>query len=79
MKAIEIKSKTDHTGRLRINYPLHKPERHVRILILMDEEYSSEEEEELWDASIAKNPAFDFLHEPSEDKYSLKDGEPFND
>jgi hypothetical protein len=29
--------------------------------------------------SISKNPSFDFLNEPEEDVYSLKDGEPFND
>jgi len=29
--------------------------------------------------SIQSNPAFDFLKEPSENSYSLTDGEPFND
>lgn len=83
MKAIEIRSKTDKFGHLRIDYQLDKSEHDVRILILMDEDtsgYKSEQEEEkLWMQSIAKNPAFDFLKEPSEDTYSLKDGEPFHD
>lgn len=79
MKAIEIKSKTDKTGHLKINYKLDKSESNVRILILLDEDSSDQEEEKLWMNSISKNPAFDFLNDPMEDIYSLKDGEPFND
>jgi hypothetical protein len=79
MKAIEINSKTDKTGRLKINYKLDKSESNVRILILFDEDSSEEEEEKLWMNSISKNPAFDFLNDSVEDIYSLKDGEPFND
>ncbi len=79
MKAIEIKSKTDKSGHLRIDYKLNTAERNVRILILIDEDKPEQEEEKLWIQSIAKNPAFDFLKEPSEDIYSLKDGKPFHD
>ena len=79
MKAIEINSKTDKTGRLKINYKLDKSESNVRILILFDEDLSEQEEEKLWINSISKNPAFDFLNDPQEEIYSLKDGEPFND
>lgn len=79
MKAIEIKSRTDKTGHLKINYKLDKSESNVRILILLDEDSSDQEEEKLWMNSISKNPAFDFLNDPMEDIYSLKDGEPFND
>jgi hypothetical protein len=79
MKAIEIRSKTDKTGHLKINYKLDKSESNVRILILLDEDFPEQEEEKLWMNSISKNPAFDFLNDPEEDIYSLKDGEPFND
>ena len=79
MKAIEINSKTDKTGHLKINYKLDKSESNVRILILLDEDSSEQEEEKLWMNSISKNPAFDFLNDSEEDIYSLKDGEPFND
>ena len=78
MKAIEIKSGTDKSGRLRIDYKLGESESNVRILILMEED-TPENEEALWMQSIAKNPAFDFLEELSEDLYSSKDGEPFHD
>ncbi|MDO9613512.1 MAG: hypothetical protein Q7J86_03185 [Bacteroidota bacterium] len=43
------------------------------------ENISEIEEEKLWMNSISRNPAFDFLSEPSEDIYTPKDGEPFND
>ena len=79
MKAIEINSKTDKTGHLKINYKLDKSESNVRILILLDEDSSEQEEEKLWMNSISKNPTFDFLNDSIEDIYSLKDGEPFND
>jgi hypothetical protein len=79
MKAIEINSKTDKTGHLKIDYKLDKSESNVRILILLDEDSSEQEEEMLWMNSISKNSAFDFLNDSDEDIYSLKDGEPFND
>jgi hypothetical protein len=73
MKAIEIKSKTDKSGHLKIDYQVGKSDRNVRVLILV-EESSDSDEEKLWLDSISKNPAFDFLEEESEDIYSLKDG-----
>ncbi len=79
MRAIEINSKTDKFGHLKIDYKLNKSERNVRVLILIEEESYEVEEEKLWLNSISRNPAFDFLSEPSEDIYSPKDGEPFND
>ncbi len=79
MKAIEIKSKTDKDGHLKLDYQLGNAELHVRILILVEEEISQEEEENIWMDSLTKNPAFNFLKEPEEDVYSLKDGEPLND
>jgi hypothetical protein len=79
MKAIEINSKTDKTGYLKINYKLNRADSKVRVLILLDDDYSEKEEEGIWINSISKNPAFDFLKDSLEDVYSLKDGEPFND
>lgn len=79
MRAIEINSKTDKYGHLKLDYKLGKSEQNVRILILLDENTYPEEDEKLWLNSVAKNPAFNFLNEPEEDIYSLKDGEPLND
>ena len=78
MKAIEINSRTDKFGHLKIDYKLNKSDRKVRVLILFEDE-KSEYEEKLWMNSISKNPAFDFLNDPKEDIYSLNDGEPLND
>ena len=58
---------------------LDKYESNVRILILLDEDSSEQEEEKLWMNSISKNLTFDFLNDSMEGIYSLKYGEPFND
>lgn len=80
MKAIEINSKTDRKGHLKIDYQLDKSNSDVRVLILLEDDDKNElDEEKLWMKSISKNPAFEFLHDESEDIYSLNDGEPFND
>ena len=78
MKAIEIKSKTDKSGHLKIDYKLNKSNSDVRVLILINDDITEHDEENLWLNSISTNPAFDFLRDSSEDIYSLKDGEPFN-
>lgn len=78
MKAIEIHSKTDKNGRLKIDYKLNKENCNVRVIILIDEP-ETKDDEKIWMESISSNPAFDFLKEPSEDIYSVNDGEPFND
>ncbi len=78
MKAIEIFSKTDKNGHLKIDYKLNKAEKNVRVLILLEEEYP-ELEEKIWLNSISKNPAFDFLKDSAEDVYTINNGEPFDD
>lgn len=78
MRAIEINSKTDKEGHLKIDYKLNKSNSHVRILILLDDD-NEQEEEKLWLKSISNNPAFSYLDDPAEEVYSLNDGEPFND
>ena len=78
MKAIEIKSKTDSSGHLNIEYKLDQANRDVRVLILL-EEGDYPDEEKLWMDSISENPSFDFLNDPAEDIYSLNDGEPLDD
>jgi len=79
MKAIEINTRTDKQGHLKLNYQLNKKDRKVRVIILIDEQSDDIDEEKEWLISIQSNPAFDFLKEPTENIYSLTDGEPFND
>lgn len=78
MKAIEINTKTDKNGHLKIGYNLNKAEKEVRVLILYNEDYSDLDDEKMWIDSISSNPAFHFLNDPDEDIYSLNDGEPID-
>jgi hypothetical protein len=78
MQAIEINSRTDNSGHLRIDIPTKRSNKSVRIIILVGEDEDILEEEKIWLYANSKNPSFDFLHEPEEDIYSLKDGEPLN-
>ena len=76
MKAIEINSKTDKFGYIKIDYKLDQFDKDVRILIFVDDD---DDEEKTWLKSISNNPEFDFLNDPEEDIYSLNDGKPLND
>jgi hypothetical protein len=78
MKAIEINSKTDKNGDLKINYHLHVSDCKVRVLLLIEEE-TDQEEEKVWINAISKNPAYSFLNDPAEDIYSINDGKPLDD
>jgi hypothetical protein len=78
MKAIEINSKTDKKGHLKINYPLRQADKNVRVLILVEEDTEADEER-IWLEAVSKTPAFNFLYEKEEDIYSVNDGEPLYD
>ena len=79
MRAIEINAKTDNHGHLKLNYPLQKNDQKVRVIILIDDNADVDEDEKLWLNVASSSPAFDFLKDPEENIYSIKDGEPFND
>ena len=78
MNAIEIQSKTDDDGNLKIHFPLNRRNQPVRVLVLMDDDISHEDDL-AWLQAIASNPAFEFLADPAEDVYSINDGEPIHD
>ena len=78
MKAIEIKTRTDNTGSLKLDILLKKKNKQVKILILFKEEDEILDDENLWLYANSNNPSFDFLNEPEEDIYSLNDGEPIS-
>ena len=77
MKAIEFKTKTDDQGHLKVNLPLQRNNKEVRLIILFHEEGEENEISE-WLQFNSQNPSFDFLNEPEEDGYSVNDGEPLN-
>ncbi|MCF6352566.1 MAG: hypothetical protein L3J06_06115 [Cyclobacteriaceae bacterium] len=74
MKAIEIESKTDKKGHLKIDYKLNVADCKVKVLILVEDIENKNKEEQLWLKSIANNPAFNFLNDPEEDIYATTDG-----
>ena len=78
MKTIEIHSRTDKKGYLKIDQKLGVAEKNVRVCVFFDEE-KADSEENLYLKFISGNPAFDFLNDPAEDIYSLTDGTPIND
>ena len=48
MKAIEINTRTDKQGHLKLNYQLNKKDRKVRVIILIDEQSDDIDEEKEW-------------------------------
>ncbi|OOG75219.1 hypothetical protein [Algoriphagus sp. A40] len=74
MKAIEIKTITKSDGSISLESTGLKGGIAVRVLILSEDE---ELEEKNYLRFLSNNPALDFLNEPEEDVYSIKDGKPF--
>jgi len=77
MKAVEATGKIDKDGILHLSKPLKDKNRKVKVIVLVPED-DAEMEERVWMEAISRNPAFDFLNDPSEDIYSPKDGKPLN-
>lgn len=78
MSAIEMTGTVDEHHRLHLDgtLPLAGPQR-VRVIVLYPSNGDWDEQE--WLKSAARNPAFDYLHDPSEDIYTADDGEIFRD
>jgi len=51
------------------------PAGRVRLIILVGEDEPSEQE---WLHAATRGGAFDFLDAPEEDRYTLRDGKPFD-
>lgn len=77
-KAIETTATIDKDRRLVLDEPLpvEGPAK-VRVIVLLPENDDVDESE--WLRAASENPAFEFLVEPGEDIYTLKDGKPFHD
>lgn len=74
MKAIESGGFLDDKGFLKLDNPLKIINQKVKVIILIPE--NDEIGDETWLQAISSNPEFDFLHDKTEDIYSLTDGEP---
>ncbi|NOX60806.1 MAG: hypothetical protein GXP42_02490 [Chloroflexi bacterium] len=79
MKAVELTGIVDENQKLQIDgkVPIRGP-KHVRVILLYPMEDDDIGEQE-WLYAAARNPAFDFLREPSEDIYTVDEGRPFHD
>lgn len=75
MKTIEIRSKTNKKGLLKLDLGMKEADKNVKVLILLEDEINEEND---WLKVISNNPAFDFLKEEEEDIYSLEDGKKYN-
>lgn len=77
MKAIEVVGTIEEDGRVRLDeaVPAAVGER-VRLIVLVGDDEPSEEE---WLRAAARGGAFDFLNAPEEERYTLRDGKPFDD
>lgn len=78
LTAIEMTGTVDLQRRLQLDRPLPfaGPAR-VKVIVLYP--LTAEISESEWLTAAARNPAFAYLHETSEDIYSLTDGKPFHD
>jgi hypothetical protein len=74
MKAIEIKAVTNSDGSIFLEPTGLKGGISVRVLILSEEE---ELDEKNYLKFISNNPSLEFLNEPEENVYTIKDGKPF--
>ncbi|WP_288373798.1 hypothetical protein [uncultured Algoriphagus sp.] len=74
MKTIEIKTVTNSDGSISLEPTGLKGGVSVRVLILSEED---ELDEKNYLKFISNNPSLDFLNEPEENVYSIKDGKPF--
>jgi hypothetical protein len=77
MKAIEVVGTLEEGRRVRLDEPL-PPDvvGRVRLIILVDEDEPSDRD---WLRGATQGGAFDFLNAPEEDRYTLRDGKPFDD
>jgi hypothetical protein len=78
LTAIEATGHIDEHRQLRLDEPLPiaGPIR-VRVIVLYP--LVSEPDEQEWLRAAARNPAFEYLKESTEDIYSASDGRPFHD
>ena len=77
MKAIEVVGTIEENGHVRLDAPLPPcVAGRVRLIILLGEDEPTEQE---WLRAAVRSGAFDFMQAPEEDRYTLRDGRPFDD
>ena len=79
MTAIEMTGTVDENHQLKLDgvLPFAGPKR-VRVIVLSPlTEITDELSEMEWLKASLSNSAFDYLHDPEEDIYTVRDGKPF--
>jgi len=77
VKAIEVVGTIEGGRRVRLDEPLPPGVGgRVRLIILVGENEPTDRE---WLEAASQGGAFDFLNAPEEDRYTLRDGRPFDD
>jgi len=77
MKAIEVVGTIEEGRVVRLDEPLPiAVGARVRLIILVAEDEPSEQE---WLRAARQGQAFEFLNTTEEDRYTLRDGKPFDD
>ena len=77
MRAIEVVGTIEAGCRVRLDEPLPPGVAgRVRLIILVGEDEPSDQE---WLHAATQGGGFDFLNAPEEDRYTLRDGKPFDD
>lgn len=76
MKAMEVFGTIGEDRRVRLDEPLPIAiGARVRLIILVAEDESVEQE---WLRAARQGAAFEFLNAPEENRYTLRDGRPFD-
>lgn len=78
-KMLEVMGTIDEQQQLHLDapLPLSGPSR-VRVIIVFPEEADvADVDEKEWLRAARQSSAFDFLKDPTEDRYTLRDGKPF--
>ena len=79
MTAIEMTGTVDENHQLQLDgtLPITGPKR-VRVIVLSPlTEIIDDLNESEWVKASLSNPAFEYLRDPEEDIYTIKDGKPF--
>lgn len=78
LRAVEVSGTLNGKQELHLDSPVQiSGSKRVRVIILLPDHDEIEEME--WARAASKSPAFDFLNDPEEDIYTIKDGKPFYD
>lgn len=74
MEAIEKIVQFDEDGNTTLKLGKHFSKKNAKIVVLIKDDEITENE---WLSFAMRGGAFDFLKDPSEDIYTMEDGEPY--